>query len=123
MERMIGGEADAGEHLLTLAGDGPGGFAFDGTNLWIANREGNNVTKMSKTGTKLGTFAVGRKSAYFREFCLVVGSPKRPDRLSPVALAGKRITIDVADVVHDGDKKDIPEGARYSVVREVLGAE
>ena len=43
------------------AGDGPGGLAFDGTNLWIANRHSNNVTKMSTKGAVLGTFAVGKR--------------------------------------------------------------
>lgn len=43
------------------AGDGPGGLAFDGTNVWVANREGNSVTKLSTAGANLGTFAVGNR--------------------------------------------------------------
>jgi DNA-binding beta-propeller fold protein YncE len=34
--------------------------AFDGTNIWVANGGGNNVTKLrAGDGTALGTFTVG----------------------------------------------------------------
>ena len=63
----IGGDtvtelSPAGATLGTFAvGDGPGGIAFDGTNMWVANGydASNTVTELSPTGATLGTFAVG----------------------------------------------------------------
>jgi DNA-binding beta-propeller fold protein YncE len=34
--------------------------AFDGANIWVTNEGSNNVTKLSETGTTLGTFAAGK---------------------------------------------------------------
>ena len=43
----------------------PIGMAFDGTNIWVANGESNNVTKLRPSdGTVLGTFNVGTKPAF-----------------------------------------------------------
>jgi hypothetical protein len=43
----------------TLMGD-PEGLAFDGANIWVANRLSNNVTKLrASDGANLGTFAAG----------------------------------------------------------------
>ena len=74
-------------------GDGPGGLAFDGTNIWVANRHSNNVTKLSTKGANLGTFAVG----------------KRPMGL---AFAGKQ---------HLGGKQQRQHGYRLSTSGAVLG--
>ena len=41
------------------AGVEPGGIAFDGTNMWVANSGSGNVTKLSPSGVALGTYAVG----------------------------------------------------------------
>jgi DNA-binding beta-propeller fold protein YncE len=41
-------------------GSGPNGVAFDGANIWVANYDGNNVTKLqAATGALVGTFPVG----------------------------------------------------------------
>lgn len=40
-------------------GNNPYGLAFDGTNIWATNSRDNNVTKLSLSGAKLGTFTVG----------------------------------------------------------------
>src|SRR6266571_5308124 len=40
-------------------GTNPGGVAFDGANIWVANGGSNDVTKLAaSTGAVLGTFAV-----------------------------------------------------------------
>ena len=36
----------------------PAGIAFDGTNMWVTDKE-QQVTKLSPTGATLGTFPVG----------------------------------------------------------------
>jgi hypothetical protein len=42
-------------------GSEPSGVAFDGANIWVANQNSNNVTKLrASDGKLLGTFAVGR---------------------------------------------------------------
>ena len=50
-----------GANLGTFGtGTGPSGLAFDGTNIWIANSNSNNVTKLRATdGANLGTFGTG----------------------------------------------------------------
>lgn len=41
-------------------GSNPRGIAFDGANIWVANRNGNTVTKLrASDGASLGAFAVG----------------------------------------------------------------
>jgi len=35
------------------------GIAFDGTNMWVTRKGCNDVTKLSPSGAKLGTFPVG----------------------------------------------------------------
>jgi hypothetical protein len=42
-------------------GEFPIGVAFDGTNIWVANAESNNVKKLrASNGAVLGTFKVGK---------------------------------------------------------------
>ncbi len=42
------------------AGSTPAGIAFDGANIWVANQDDNNVTKLrASDGTILGVFPVG----------------------------------------------------------------
>src|SRR5678816_1872200 len=51
---------DANLTTTFRVGNGPLGMAFDGTNLWIANFNGDNVTKLQpSTGKILGTFHSG----------------------------------------------------------------
>jgi DNA-binding beta-propeller fold protein YncE len=46
-------------------GSGPGGIAFDGQNIWVANSGDNNVTKLrASDGVVLGTYAVGKYPYY-----------------------------------------------------------
>lgn len=41
-------------------GSAPTGIAFDSSgNIWVANRDSNNVTELSSTGSTLNTFATG----------------------------------------------------------------
>jgi DNA-binding beta-propeller fold protein YncE len=41
-------------------GNSPVAVAFDGTNIWVTNYYGNNVTKLlASTGATLGTYPVG----------------------------------------------------------------
>jgi hypothetical protein len=51
---------DANLTTTFTVGDGPEWMAFDGANLWVANFNGNNVTKLQvSTGKVLGKYAVG----------------------------------------------------------------
>jgi YVTN family beta-propeller protein len=54
-------QASDGTPLGTFAaGRSPGGIAFDGANIWVANSGSNDVTKLNAyDGTVIGTFAVG----------------------------------------------------------------
>jgi hypothetical protein len=41
-------------------GTNPGGIAFDGANIWVANGNSNNVTKLKASdGSLVGTYSVG----------------------------------------------------------------
>ena len=47
---------------VVAVGSGPRGVAFDGTNIWVANQNSNNVTKVNPvTNTTIGTYPVGSK--------------------------------------------------------------
>ena len=40
----------------------PVGVAFDGTNIWVANSDGNTITKLrTSDGTLVGTYNVGTR--------------------------------------------------------------
>ena len=39
-------------------GSQPYGAAFDGTNMWVTNGDGNEVNELSPTGTVVGTWPV-----------------------------------------------------------------
>jgi DNA-binding beta-propeller fold protein YncE len=41
-------------------GGGPAAIAFDGTFIWVANFDGNSVTKLQASdGSQMGTYTVG----------------------------------------------------------------
>ncbi|MFC1943444.1 YncE family protein [Chloroflexota bacterium] len=41
-------------------GNWPWGICFDGTNIWVANTNGNTVTKLKASdGSTVGTYGVG----------------------------------------------------------------
>jgi DNA-binding beta-propeller fold protein YncE len=51
---------DAGQAATFPVGDAPIGIAFDGANIWVANFDSDNVTKLrASDGAHLGTFPVG----------------------------------------------------------------
>jgi DNA-binding beta-propeller fold protein YncE len=52
---------DCSQNGQTFAvGSSPYGIAFDGANIWVANTDSNNVTKLrAGDGTVLGTYAAG----------------------------------------------------------------
>ena len=56
---------EANEAGNTFAvGDGPAGVAFDGANIWVANRDDDTVSKLrASDGMTLGTFAVGNDAS------------------------------------------------------------
>lgn len=68
-----------------------------------------------------GAFKVGRRSDYYREFCLVAGRPDRSDRASPVAFRGKIIALAVGYVTQNGQGRPIVGDARYSRITHLLG--
>jgi len=48
------------QYVTRSAGGGPVGVAFDGVNIWAANANSNNVTKLrASDGKSLGTFSIG----------------------------------------------------------------
>lgn len=52
--------ASDGTSLGTFPATGAGVLAFDGTNVWVADGNGNTVTKLqASNGANLGTFKVG----------------------------------------------------------------
>ena len=40
-------------------GSQPVGIAFDGTNMWVTNSNGNSVTELSPCGETIGTYLTG----------------------------------------------------------------
>jgi hypothetical protein len=57
---MVPAPSPGGATLGTFpVGQGPIVIAFDGTNIWVANKFSDSLTKLSLTGTTLGTYAVG----------------------------------------------------------------
>jgi len=51
---------NANQTASIAVGNEPNGVAFDGTNIWVANAGGNNVTKLrASDGATLGIFDVG----------------------------------------------------------------
>ena len=48
------------QKTVYAVGRGPDGIAFDGANIWVANRRSDTLTKLrASDGTTLGTFATG----------------------------------------------------------------
>ena len=52
----------ASRSASVAVGADPAGLAFDGSNIWVANRGSNSVTKLRASDmTILGTYSVGRE--------------------------------------------------------------
>ena len=58
-----------------IVGSDPLAIAFDGTNMWVTNDGGNDVTELSPTGATLGTFPVGTGRRGSRSTARTCGSP------------------------------------------------
>jgi DNA-binding beta-propeller fold protein YncE len=53
----VGAESTRANYAV---GAGPEGLVFDGLNLWVANNQGGNVTKLlASTGATVGSYIVG----------------------------------------------------------------
>lgn len=80
-----------------------------------------------KIGTKVrskgGGFSFGPCSAFYREYCAVFGAPHRADRISMDRYLNTVILGEVGTVTSGHDQTEIPDGARYSVVRRLLRLE
>ncbi|MBM4231733.1 MAG: hypothetical protein FJ184_13530 [Gammaproteobacteria bacterium] len=66
-----------------------------------------------------GGFTVSPKSDLYRDYVRLIGKPSRADRIRLVRYEGRTIIIEIDTVTHDGNKRPIPEGAQYSVVRHI----
>src|SRR6185436_3652375 len=53
--------ADETQKIEFPVGRSPGAIVFDGNSIWVANQLGDNVMKLGRDGTALGTFPVGTR--------------------------------------------------------------
>jgi hypothetical protein len=83
-----------------------------------------NVQRLIGKPGKSGRCAVGRSSDCLREFVLIAG--RRPDRLDrmPLTEFQKRIlVVDVVTVERSRDGSPVPDLARYSVIKRIVGVQ
>src|SRR5690554_837537 len=83
-----------------------------------------NVKRLTTKPKRNGGFAAGRSSDLVREYCLIHN--KRPTRLDRVSLChyqGVIVKGRVDTVSRDSRQSALPEAARYSVVKELVGLE
>ena len=69
---------------------------------------------------KKGTFRVGWKSRYVREYARLFPVPSNLKRFSTAPLKGRIVRLRVKTVTHDSRQQAIPDDLRYSVVAELL---
>jgi len=73
---------------------------------------------------KNGRFKIGPSTDLYREFCSVAaGRVTRLDRLPLTAMKNWIIRAEVHTVGQSWRQEEIPEGAKYSVIRKLLGVE
>lgn len=83
-----------------------------------------NATWVAGAGRrKGGRFKFGPCSAFFREYCAVFLRPVRRDRVSMDRFRNAVILGEIGTVTSGHDQTEIPEAARYSVVRRLIALE
>ena len=71
-----------------------------------------------------GTFQVGWKSAFVREYVTLFGEIKKLSHISMALFKGKVFKVEVSTVKHGSyNRKPIPEAVQYSVISEVTSLE
>ena len=81
-----------------------------------------NVDSLDAKGPReSGGFSVTDRQDYYKDFCRIVGDPKRHNRISPAAMRGKRVSVRVADVVADDAGELLIGGSAYSKITAVIG--
>jgi len=74
-----------------VVGSAPGGVAFDGTNIWVANHGSDTVTRLHISGGISGTFTVGNNPIAMAFDGANIWVAKHPDYAqNPTSTANKR---------------------------------
>lgn len=81
-----------------------------------------NVKTLNSKPRKGGSFRVGWRSDFMREFVTLFGMPQRLDRVSTETFKTQIVRGRVATVSTDNKGRKIPEPLRYSVITELLEA-
>ena len=80
-----------------------------------------NVTALKGKPGDFGHFKVGPKSHFARDYCRLIGNPRRLDRLSVSRFQNKVFRVKVRTVTKGADQASIAECLQYSVIGELLG--
>lgn len=95
----------------------PGEYFGFGVDRWY------RVRHLKGEPSKRGGFAVGRRSALYREWVSLFGVPGRKDRISFVKLKSKVVIADVRTVKRDSKQNLLDEDLHYSVVDRIVRVE
>jgi hypothetical protein len=68
-----------------------------------------------------GRISAPHHSAIMRETCAVLGTRHRHDRIPIASLRDIQVSVEVGDVVMDGEQHELADVNRYSVIKRVLG--
>lgn len=78
-----------------------------------------NVKTLTSKPRRGGAFKIGWHSDFIREFVTLFGRPERIERISTERFKNAVVRGKVATVDHDSKGRVIPQGLRYSVVKEL----
>lgn len=78
-----------------------------------------NVTALKGKARLRGEFKVGQKSDFARDYCRLLGPPRRRDRFSVSRFENKLFRVKVRTVESGANQASIPECLRYSVIGEI----
>lgn len=79
-----------------------------------------NVKTLNSKPRKGGSFKVGWRCDFVREYVTLFGMPARLDRISTETFKTQIVRGRVTTVERDNKGRPIPEGLRYSVISELL---
>lgn len=77
------------------------------------------VRQLKGKPKKYGNFTVGASSDYYRDYCRLLGTPARKDRLSLTPLKHKVVMGSCRTVTVDSSQRALPEPTRYSVLEKL----
>jgi len=72
---------------------------------------------------KNGGFKLSAGGRLFKTICRILQIKRRPDRLSLRDLRHRILRVQIGTVTKDYQQQDLPEVCRYSVVKELVGAD